>query len=51
MEWPPRSGRRQSFPEADRAGWFTLAEARRKLTRGQVPIVEALSKRLGADAV
>jgi len=50
MEWPPRSGRRQSFPEADRAGWFTLAQARRKLTKGQVPIVEALSKRLGLDA-
>src|SRR4051794_13137691 len=28
MEWPPRSGRFQSFPEVDRAGWFTLAEAR-----------------------
>ena len=51
MEWPPRSGRRQSFPEADRAGWFTLAEARRKLTKGQVPIVEALSRQLSADAV
>lgn len=49
MEWPPRSGRRQSFPEADRAGWFTLAQARRKLTKGQVPIVEALSRRLGLD--
>lgn len=49
MEWPPRSGRRQSFPEADRAGWFTLAQARRKLTKGQVAIVEALSERLGVD--
>ncbi len=29
MEWPPRSGRRQSFPEVDRAEWFDLAEARR----------------------
>src|SRR5579884_2443298 len=28
MEWPPRSGRRQSFPEIDRAAWFALAEAR-----------------------
>jgi predicted NUDIX family NTP pyrophosphohydrolase len=49
MEWPPRSGRRRSFPEADRAGWFTLANARRKLTKGQVPIIEALSKWLGLD--
>jgi len=50
MEWPPRSGRRQRFPEADRAGWFTLAQAGHKLAKGQVPIVEALSKRLAADA-
>ena len=47
MEWPPRSGRRQSFPEADRAGWFTLAQARRKVAKGQVAIVEALADRLG----
>jgi predicted NUDIX family NTP pyrophosphohydrolase len=47
MEWPPNSGRRQSFPEADRAGWFTLAQARRKVTKGQVAIVDALAERLG----
>lgn len=47
MEWPPRSGRMQEFPEADRAGWFPPDEARRKLLKGQAPILEAL---LGALA-
>ena len=36
MEWPPRSGRTQEFPEVDRAGWFDLETAREKLIRGQV---------------
>ncbi len=42
LEWPPRSGRVQEFPEIDRAGWFGLAEARRKLVRGQVPFLDRL---------
>jgi predicted NUDIX family NTP pyrophosphohydrolase len=46
MEWPPRSGRIQEFPEADRAQWFGAAEARRKITKGQVPIVDALELQL-----
>ena len=33
MEWPPRSGRRQSFPEIDRAEWFPAAEARKRILR------------------
>ena len=41
LEWPPRSGRMQDFPEADRAGWFGLAEAERKLTRGQQQVLAA----------
>jgi predicted NUDIX family NTP pyrophosphohydrolase len=36
MEWPPRSGRRQSFPEIDRAAWFNIADAQRKILKGQV---------------
>lgn len=48
MEWPPRSGKRQDFPEADRAGWFTPEDALRKITKGQAPIVRALIARLGA---
>jgi predicted NUDIX family NTP pyrophosphohydrolase len=40
LEWPPRSGRRQSFPEIDRAAWFTLREARQKILPSQVPILD-----------
>jgi len=35
LEWPPKSGRQQSFPEVDRAGWFPPAEAHRKIIPGQ----------------
>jgi predicted NUDIX family NTP pyrophosphohydrolase len=44
MEWPPRSGRRQTFPEVDRAGWFTIEEARRKILRGQLPLLDELAR-------
>ena len=44
MEWPPRSGRLQSFPEVDRAGWFTVAEARTKILAGQAPLLNRLSE-------
>jgi predicted NUDIX family NTP pyrophosphohydrolase len=50
MEWPPRSGKRAEFPEADRARWFTPGEALRKVTKGQVPVVEALMRKLGIKA-
>ncbi len=42
LEWPPRSGRVQQFPEIDRAAWFGLAEARVKLVGGQVPYLDRL---------
>jgi predicted NUDIX family NTP pyrophosphohydrolase len=42
LEWPPRSGRLQRFPEVDRAEWVPVAEARRKLVAGQVPALDAL---------
>jgi predicted NUDIX family NTP pyrophosphohydrolase len=42
LEWPPRSGRLQRFPEVDRAAWFGLAEARTKLHKGQVALVDRL---------
>lgn len=42
MEWPPRSGRRESFPEVDRAGWFSPETARRKLLAAQVPFLDRL---------
>ena len=44
MEWPPRSGRMAAFPEADRAGWFTIDEARHKIVKGQVAILDALGQ-------
>jgi predicted NUDIX family NTP pyrophosphohydrolase len=46
LEWPPRSGRRQEFPEVDRAGWFDLAAAREKILRGQLPLLDALERLL-----
>jgi predicted NUDIX family NTP pyrophosphohydrolase len=42
MEWPPHSGRRQEFPEVDRAQWFGLDEARRRIHPAQVPLLDAL---------
>lgn len=42
LEWPPRSGRIQSFPEIDRAEWFDCATARTKLVKGQIPILDRL---------
>jgi predicted NUDIX family NTP pyrophosphohydrolase len=42
MEWPPRSGRTREFPEVDRAGWFTLDEAREKLIEAQSPLLDRL---------
>jgi predicted NUDIX family NTP pyrophosphohydrolase len=43
IEWPPRSGRTAEFPEVDRAGWFPPDEARRKLLRGQVILLDRLA--------
>jgi predicted NUDIX family NTP pyrophosphohydrolase len=43
IEWPPRSGKRQEFPEVDRAAWFDLAEARERINRGQVVLLDELA--------
>lgn len=48
MEWPPRSGRTREFPEVDRAEWFDLDAARRKILRGQRPLLDRLSAQLGS---
>jgi predicted NUDIX family NTP pyrophosphohydrolase len=48
MEWPPKSGKTTTFPEADRAAWFTLDAAGEKITRGQLPILAALRAHLAA---
>ena len=51
MEWPPRSGVRREFPEVDRAEWFDLATAMRKLIDGQRPILDELARRLAGRAI
>lgn len=48
MEWPPRSGKRASFPEVDRAEWMSLDAARDALVKGQRPAVDALAAALEA---
>jgi predicted NUDIX family NTP pyrophosphohydrolase len=50
MEWPPKSGRLRSFPEVDRAEWFTVEEAGEKILPGQRPFIDRLLERLGTDA-
>jgi predicted NUDIX family NTP pyrophosphohydrolase len=44
MEWPPRSGKRASFPEVDRAEWFELERARLKINAGQLPLIDELAR-------
>ena len=45
MEWPPKSGRQQEFPEIDRAGWFPIETARTKILKGQAGLLEQLLDR------
>ena len=42
MEWPPKSGKQQEFPEIDQAAWFTVAIAKQKILLGQAPFIEQL---------
>ena len=46
IEWPPKSGRRQSFPEVDRIGYFPLALASLKILSYQLPLLQELERRL-----
>ena len=46
-EWPPKSGRQQEFPEVDRAGWFSLEEAGRRILPNQAPLLRRLQDSLG----
>lgn len=50
MEWPPRSGKQREFPEADRAEWFSIEDARRKILKGQSGFLDQLERQL-RDAV
>jgi predicted NUDIX family NTP pyrophosphohydrolase len=47
MEWPPSSGQYRDFPEVDRAGWFVLEAAQRKILKGQVALLRQLAEKLG----
>jgi predicted NUDIX family NTP pyrophosphohydrolase len=49
MEWPPRSGQMQEFPEADRAAWLPLDAARVKLIAGQRPFLDELEALAGGS--
>lgn len=42
LEWPPRSGRVQAFPETDRADWFTIEDARARIVAGQAELLDRL---------
>jgi len=46
VEWPPKSGRLQSFPEVDEARWMTIAEARSMMLPSQLPLLDALERKL-----
>ena len=49
LEWPPKSGSRQRFPEVEAARWMRLAEARRMMLTSQLPILTALERQLAGD--
>ncbi|HEX5613372.1 MAG TPA: NUDIX domain-containing protein [Burkholderiales bacterium] len=46
MQWPPRSGRQKEFPEIDRAAWFSIEEAERRILRSQAPLLRQLRGKL-----
>jgi predicted NUDIX family NTP pyrophosphohydrolase len=46
MEWPPKSGKRQRFPEIDKAGWFTVETALEKINPGQAAFILELTEKL-----
>src|SRR3984957_3264815 len=47
MEWPPKSGKMQEFPEVDRADWFSLRAARKRIFKGQLGFLERCMARIG----
>ncbi len=51
MEWPRGSGKTQEFPEVDRAAWFAIDLAKRKILKGQVAFLDQLAQRLTGSAV
>jgi predicted NUDIX family NTP pyrophosphohydrolase len=51
LEWPPHSGKMQTFPEVDRTEWFDLPVAHAKILEGQRPLLDRLAQRLGQPGV
>lgn len=51
MEWPTQSGQQREFPEVDRAAWFEIEEAKRKIHQGQVPLIEELERMVSEKRV
>jgi predicted NUDIX family NTP pyrophosphohydrolase len=49
MEWPPKSGQQQEFPEIDRAAWFEIDAAKRKILKGQQPFLDQLVTKVQQD--
>lgn len=48
IEWPPHTGKEQTFPEADRAAWVSLEKARKILVKSQLPFLDWLEEKLGS---
>lgn len=46
LEWPPKSGKYQKHPEIDRAEWFNYEEAKKKILKGQIPVIDELNDKL-----
>lgn len=46
LEWPPKSGKFQKYPEIDRAEWFNYEEAKKKILKGQIPVIDELNNLL-----
>jgi predicted NUDIX family NTP pyrophosphohydrolase len=49
LEWPPRSGRTQEFPEIDRAEWFAINDAKRKIKASQIPLLDELKRKVDSQ--
>lgn len=49
LEWPPKSGIKKSFPEIDKAAWFHMDEAKKKIIKGQIPLIKELESKLNAN--
>ena len=51
MQWPPKSGRQQEFPEVDRAAWFSVMEAKKRIVKGQIGFIDRVVALTSAGAL